>query len=315
VAKIGASPNPVDDSFFVGEWDKEQQRLFTEQMVQKVGFSFERGRQDVAPHPFCTNFSIGDVRLTTRYLNHLASAIMSSMHEAGHGMYEQGSPMDWDRTPLAGGVSLGVHESQSRLWENIVGRSRPFWSYFLPILQRHFPTLSGVDADQFYRGINKVQPSYIRVEADEVTYNLHIMIRFEIECAVLTKELAVKDIPGVWNEKMQSYFGLTPKSDSEGCLQDVHWSAGLIGYFPTYTVGNLLSYQIWKALTSQISGTEEKMAAGDFGQIFNWLRENIYAHGQRFTPKELVQRVTGKPMGADDLIAGLTSKYSEIYGL
>lgn len=315
VAKIKASPNQVDDSFFVGEWDKEQQRLFTEQMVQKVGFSFERGRQDVAPHPFCTNFSISDVRLTTRYLNHLASAIMSSMHEAGHGMYEQGSPMEWDRTPLAGGVSLGIHESQSRLWENIVGRSRPFWSHFLPTLQKHFPSLSGVSAEQFYRGINKVQPSFIRVEADEVTYNLHIMIRFEIECAVLSKELAVKDIPAVWNEKIQSYFGLSPKSDSEGCLQDVHWSAGLIGYFPTYTVGNLLSYQIWKALKAQVPNTDALMESGDFGPIFNWLRENIYAQGQRYTPKELVQRVTGKPMSADDLIAGLTGKYSEIYGL
>ena len=231
VKAIGQKPQ-IDDSFLYGQWDTTTQSEFTQDLVKGIGFDFERGRQDAAPHPFCTGWSVGDIRLTTRYKPYIGSAIFGSLHEAGHGMYEQGSPMEWDRTPLAGGVSNGVHESQSRLWENIVGRSRAFWSHFLPSLQAAFPALAPYDLDTFYRAINRVEPSLIRVEADELTYNLHVMVRFELECDILTRKLAVKDLPAAWNDKYERYLGIRPKSDSEGCLQDVHWSGRLDRVLP-----------------------------------------------------------------------------------
>jgi carboxypeptidase Taq len=304
-----------EDAFLYGEWDQEKQRQFTEMLVQAIGFDFSRGRQDTAPHPFCTGWSIGDVRLTTRYKPYLGSAIFGSLHEAGHGMYEQGSPMKWDRTPLAGGVSLGIHESQSRTWENIVGRSKPFWSHFLPQLRSSFPALGDVDLETFYRGINKVEPSFIRVEADELTYNLHILVRFEIEVAVLNGEMSVRDIPAAWNQKYTEYLGITPSTDSEGCLQDVHWAGGLIGYFPTYSMGNLLSYQIWRALQKDVPNTDELMARGEFAPILGWLVEKLYSKGRSVRPKELVQQITGKAMDPADYLDGLRAKYSEVYGL
>jgi carboxypeptidase Taq len=223
--------------------------------------------------------------------------------------------MDWDRTPLAGGVSLGIHESQSRTWENIVGRSRAFWQRFLPELQALFPELASLDLDDWYRSINKVEPSFIRVEADEVTYNLHVLVRFEIECDVLTGKLAVKDMPAAWNAKYQEYLGVTPRNDSEGCLQDVHWSMGSIGYFPTYSMGNLLSYQFWTCLRRDLGDTDALIAEGNFAPILGWLQEKIYRQGRLYTPKDLVLRVTGKPMGAEDYLEGLEAKYRDIYGL
>ncbi|HZH97453.1 MAG TPA: carboxypeptidase M32, partial [Fimbriimonadaceae bacterium] len=306
---------PVDDSGLHGEWDQAKQREFTEMLVKAIGFDMERGRQDTAPHPFCTGWSVGDIRLTTRFKPYIGSAIFGSLHEAGHGMYEQGSPERWDRTPLAGGVSLGLHESQSRLWENIVGRSKAFWQRFLPDLQARFPELGSYDLETWYRAINKVQPSYIRVEADEVTYNLHVLVRFEIECDVLTGKLAVRDMPDAWNAKYTEYLGVTPRNDSEGCLQDVHWSMGSIGYFPTYSMGNLLSYQIWRTLQRDLGDTDALISSGNFAPILEWLQEKIYRQGRKFAPKDLVQQVTGKPMGAEDYLAGLQEKYSGIYGL
>lgn len=314
VKEIQAQPE-TDDSWLYGNWDIEKQREFTEMLVQAIGFDFGRGRQDVAPHPFCTGWSIGDIRLTTRYKEYLGSAIFGSLHEAGHGMYEQGSPSHWDLTPLAGGVSLGLHESQSRTWENIVGRSRSFWEFFLPKLQAAFPAVASYDLDTFYRGINKVKPSLIRVEADELTYNLHIMVRFEIECDILTGALKVRDLPEAWNQKYKDYLGITPETDSEGCLQDVHWSMGSIGYFPTYSMGNLLSYQIWKALEEDVPSPFALFARGEFKPVLDWLRLKVYSQGRKYTPKDLVQRVTGKPMGAEDYLAGLTAKYREVYRL
>lgn len=314
VKQIAELPTP-DDSFLHGHFPKEDQRKFTEALVQKIGFDFNRGRQDTAPHPFCTGWSIGDIRLTTRFLDYLPSAIMGSMHEAGHGMYEQGSPFKWDRLPLAGGVSLGVHESQSRFWENIVGRSREFWSNSLPGLAQAFPSLSGVSLDQFYKAINIVRPSFIRVEADEMTYNLHVMVRFEIESDVLSGKLAVKDLPEAWNSKYEEYLGIRPKTDSEGCLQDVHWSMGSIGYFPTYSMGNLLSWQFWTCLKKDIPNAQDQFAAGKFDDVRGWLTEKIYSQGKLYTPKELVQRVTGKPISADDYLTGLLGKYKSIYDI
>lgn len=315
VKDIQASDVKADDSPLHGDWDKAKQSEFTEMLVRAIGFDMSRGRQDTAPHPFCTNFSVNDVRLTTRYLPFIGSAIFGSLHEAGHGMYEQGSPTEWDRTPLAGGVSLGIHESQSRFWENVIGRSRGFWKRFLPELQTRFPQLTGMDLDTWYVAINKVQPSLIRVEADEVTYNMHTMIRFETECDLLTGTLKVNDLPEAWNAKYTEYLGVTPDSDARGCMQDVHWSAGLIGYFPTYSMGNLLSYQFWNALKKDVANTDALIEAGEFQPILGWLQEKIYRKGSKYPPKELVMQVTGKPMGADDYVEGLSAKYREIYKL
>lgn len=312
--EIAAQP-AVDDTWLYGEWDTEKQKSFTEMLAAAIGFDFHRGRQDTAAHPFCTGWSVGDIRLTTRYKSYLGSAIFGTLHEAGHGMYEQGSPMAWDRTPLAGGVSLGIHESQSRTWENIVGRSRAFWQRFLPDLQAAFPALAGKDLDTFYCGINKVEPSFIRVEADELTYNLHILTRFELECDLLTGALAVEDLPEAWNAKYETYLGIRPSTDSEGCLQDVHWSAGLIGYFPTYSMGNVISYQIWRALERDLGDTDGLMAKGEFAPILNWLRENVYSKGKSIPPKQLVKQVTGKAMDPTDYLEGLSAKYRQIYGI
>lgn len=315
VKDIQASAVKADDAALYGDWSEAKQSEFTEMLVKAIGFDMTRGRQDTAPHPFCTNFSVNDVRLTTRYKPYIGSAIFGSLHEAGHGMYEQGSPAEWDRTPLAGGVSLGIHESQSRFWENIIGRSKPFWKRFLPELQFRFPELASFDLDTWYRSINKISPSLIRVEADELTYNMHTMVRFETECDLLTGTLRVNDLPEAWNAKYQEYLGVTPDSDSTGCMQDVHWSAGLIGYFPTYSMGNLLSYQFWNTLKEDVANTDALIEAGEFHRILGWLQEKIYRKGSKYPPKELVMQVTGKPMGAEDYIAGLTAKYSEIYAL
>jgi carboxypeptidase Taq len=305
----------IDDSKLYGDWDTDKQSKFTLGMVEKIGFDLSRGRQDVAPHPFCTGWSVGDIRLTTRYKPYIGSAIFGSLHEAGHGMYEQGSPAKWDRTRLAGGVSLGLHESQSRTWENIVGRSQEFWVFWLPRLQAEFPALGGISVADFYRQINKVNPSLIRVEADELTYNLHVMVRFEIECAVLSGELAVKDLPHAWNSKYEQYLGLTPDSDANGCLQDVHWSMGSIGYFPTYSMGNILSGQIWNSLQKDIPNPHAEFANGKFDKVFEWLREKIYAQGKKYSPKDLVKRVTGEDMNASYYLAMLEKKYKGIYNL
>lgn len=314
VKEIAAQPE-VDDSALYGDWDEAKQRDFSLKLISAIGYDMDRGRLDVAPHPFCTNFSTGDVRLTTRYKSFLGSAIFGSLHEAGHGVYEQGSPMEWDGTPLAGGVSLGLHESQSRTWENIVGRSRPFWSRFLPDLQAAFPALGGMKLDDFYQKINKVKPSLIRVEADELTYNLHVLVRFEIEQAVLTGELKVADMPEAWNAKYQEYLGITPETDSEGCLQDVHWSMGSIGYFPTYSMGNVLSYAIWRKLQDSVGDTDALIEAGHFEPILGWLQENLYKYGRSIPPKDLVVKITGEPMNPQPYLDGLSEKYRELYGL
>jgi carboxypeptidase Taq len=314
VKEISEQP-PVDDSILYGEWDIAKQREYTESLVKAIGFDFGRGRQDTAAHPFCSGWSRGDIRLTTRFKNYLPSSIFGSMHEAGHGMYEQGTPAKWDRTPLAGGVSLGVHESQSRTWENIVGRSLAFWEHFMPSLQSAFPALSGIDGKEFYRLINKVKPSFIRVEADELTYNLHVLIRFELECDLLTKTLEVKDLPEAWNEKYRKYLGIVPKTDTEGCLQDVHWSGGSIGYFPTYSMGNVLSYQIWNAMKKDVPDPDDLIRQGNFEPILGWLIANVYSRARQLKPKDLVLKVTGKPMDPTDYLQGLGAKYRGIYNL
>lgn len=315
VKEVAEKGRKIDNGFLTGDWPIEKQREFTELIVKAIGFDFDRGRQDTAPHPFCSGWSVNDIRLTTRFQPFLSSAVFGSLHEAGHGMYEQGSPAEWDRTPLAGGVSLGVHESQSRFWENIVGRSHEFWECFYGDLQKAFPSLGSVSLDDFHRAVNKVEPSLIRVEADEVTYNLHILVRFELECALLEGSVKVSELPDAWNAKYRDYLGVTPSTDKDGCLQDVHWSAGLVGYFPTYSMGNLLSYQFLAKMNAEIGDQKSAWAQGQFGQTLTWLQERIYRQGQRYTPRDLVMQVTGKPMGADDYLAGISAKYRSIYGI
>ena len=315
VANIGKAA-PIDDSILFLEYDVADQRAFAEKVLTDCGFDWNRGRQDTSVHPFCTHFGRGDVRITTRYSSSdLQSALFGSMHEMGHALYEQGSPESWENSVLAGGVSLGVHESQSRMWENLVGRSRAFWTRYFPDLQKTFPSqLGAVSFEEFYRAINRVSPSLIRVEADEVTYNLHIILRYEIERELLEGTLAVNDAPAAWNAKMQSYLGLVPQTDSEGVLQDVHWSHGSFGYFPTYSLGNILSVQLWEKarendeIKSAIDGAE-------YAPLLGWLRENIHSQGRKYSPQDLVRRATGEPLSVAPYVNYLQTKFGEIYGL
>ena len=272
---------------------------------------------DKAPHPFETSFSVNDVRITNRFDsgNPLAT-LFSAMHEAGHAMYEQGITPEYERTSLAHGASLAVHESQSRMWENLVGRSLPFWQLMYSRFKRLFPAqLDGVGLRNFHRAINKVQPSFIRVNADEATYNLHIMLRLELEIMLVEGTLEIKDLPAAWNAKMQEYLGIRPKNDAEGVLQDVHWSYGSIGYFSTYALGNLISAQLWEKIRKDIPDLDEHIRAGEFEALLHWLRENIHRYGRKYDPQDLVERVTGSRITAAPYVRYLTEKYSEIYGL
>ena len=315
IAAIKASGD-VSDAPLHQPFDVEKQREFGLKMVTAYGYDLERGRQDVAVHPFCTHFSQGDVRITTRFTpDFLNPSLFGTMHESGHAMYEQGVAPSLEGTPLSNGTSLGVHESQSRMWENFVGRSKPFWTWAYPQLQATFPQLSGVDLDSFYKAINKVQPSYIRVEADEATYNLHIMLRFELEMALIAGNVSVAELPQAWNDRFEAFFGITPPTDTLGVLQDVHWSSGLFGYFPTYALGNLLAAQYYrKALTDRPSIPDD-IANGKFDTLLGWLRENIHRHGRKFTAEELTQRVTGESIDPKYYLKYLNAKYGEIYGL
>jgi carboxypeptidase Taq len=314
IKAITASPQ-VDDSFLHQKFDEQKQWDFGEKVITKYGYDWNRGRQDKAVHPFTSNFGRTDVRITTRVdPNYVASALFSTMHECGHALYELGSSPDYERTTLAGATSLAIHESQSRMYENLIGRSLPFWEHFYPKLQDVFPTqLGNVDLKTFYKGINKVEPSLIRVEADEATYNLHIMLRLEIEIALLEGKLAVKDLPEIWNTRMQEYLGVTPANDAEGVLQDIHWSWGMIGYFSTYALGNLISGQLWEKINAEIPDLEEQIRKGEFGVLLEWLVENIHKHGKKYEPQELVERVTGSKIDPAAYMRYLKKKYRGIY--
>lgn len=311
-------PDAVDDSILAREFPEDRQKKFGETVVSALGFDWTRGRQDKAVHPFCTSFTRGDVRITTRFDTHfLPMALFGSMHETGHALYEQGVAPRYDGNVLGGGASLGVHESQSRLWENLVGRSRAFWQRFYPDLQAAFPeSLGDVSPDAWYRATNKVEPSLIRVEADEVTYNLHILLRFEMETEMLVGRLSVADAPAAWNAKMQEYLGLTPPDDAQGILQDVHWSGGSLGYFPTYSLGNVLSVQFFEKANADLGGQiAAQVAQGEFAPLRGWLGENIYQWGRKYLPNELVQRVTGGPLDPAPYLRYLKTKFGEVYGL
>ncbi len=317
VAAIFDRLDRVDSSVLHKQYDVDKQAEFGLMVIEQLGYDMTRGRQDKAVHPFTTNFSINDVRITTRYYpDYLPTALFGSIHEAGHAMYEQGSAQKYEGTALAGGVSLGVHESQSRLWENIVGRSKGFWKYYYPRLQETFPQqLGSLSLDEFYHVINAVSRSLIRVEADEVTYNLHIMLRFELENDLLEGKLAVRDAPDAWNSKMEQYLGIVPPDDSKGILQDVHWSSGLVGYFPTYSLGNFLSVQYWDQALQDNPSIPAEIERGNFEPLLTWLRENIHQYGRKYWPQELTERVTGEKIQTRSFMRYLKAKYSEIYDL
>jgi carboxypeptidase Taq len=295
----------------------DAQQAFGEQIIDAFGYDFERGRQDRSAHPFTTSFSIDDVRLTTRFDEHfLPSGLFSTLHEAGHGLYEQGIDPALERTPLAEGTSLGMHESQSRLWENLVGRSRPFWSHYYPALQDAFPdAFEDVSLDAFYRAINKVEPSLIRVESDEVTYNLHIMLRFELERGLVQGTVSVDALPDLWRAKMDEYLGVQPDTDAEGVLQDVHWSMGAIGYFPTYALGNLMSVQLFDQIRQDLPDLDTQIARGDFDALLGWLREHIHQYGRMHQAPDLLERVTGDELHAAPWLRYIRDKYSALYNV
>jgi len=309
---------PVDDSCLRQPFPGAEQLAFAEEVVKRFGYDFARGRQDLTAHPFMTKLSWGDVRITTRFKdNGLSEPLFTTMHEAGHGMYEQGVSRKFDGTPLGEGTSHGVHESQSRLWENVVGRSRPFWSFFYPGLQKGFPEqLGSVPLDAFHRAINKVEPSLIRTDADEVTYDLHVILRFDFELDLLEGRLEVGDLPGAWRERMRADLGVVPLDDRDGVLQDPHWYDGTIGgMFQGYTLGNIMSAQFYRAALKAHPEIPEEISSGEFGTLLGWLTENIYSHGSKYEAPEILDRTTGSPLNTGPYIDYLRSKYEGLYDL
>ena len=318
VVEAITSQPPVDNSCLQQHYPEAEQLAFCHNVLKQMGYDLERGRQDKTLHPFMTRFSIDDVRITTRvYENNLAQGLFSTIHEMGHAFYELGNAPELEGTPLAGGVSSGVHESQSRLWENLVGRSRPFWRYFYPQLQAHFPSqLGAVAFETFYPAINRVSRSLIRTDADEITYNLHVMIRFDLELDLLEGKLAVKDLPAAWNDRYLNDLGVAPISDSNGVLQDVHWYTGQIGgMFQGYTLGNLMSAQFFDTAVAAHPEISDRIETGDFTVLHDWLQTNIYHHGRKFTAAETIKRVTRQTLSTKPLMDYIRRKYGDLYGI
>lgn len=316
VTHVAAHQDAVDDSVFWGEFPTEQQRVLSLAIIERFGLDAEVSRLDIAPHPFASKTSTTDIRLTTRYDEaHLAQSLFAGMHECGHGLYEAGVSPSLERTLLSRGCSLSLHESQSRLWENLVGRSRPFWTFALPIVRDVFPgQFGGVDEETIYRAANKMHPSLIRVEADELTYNLHIILRFELEQDMIHGRLPLRDLPEAWNAKMEQYLGQTPPDDAKGVLQDIHWSGGGFGYFPTYALGNLISVQIWDRLQNDLPDLTDQMAQGEFAPLRAWLGEHLHRYGRKFTPRETLKLVAGGPLDPEPYLSYLTAKVESLYG-
>jgi carboxypeptidase Taq len=313
-AIVGSRHRP-DRSIVKRCYPIEQQRIFGEMAAASIGFDFNAGRLDTVVHPFCSGLGPNDTRITTRWdQNYFNSALFSILHEAGHGLYNQGLPKKHWGTPMGNSVSLGIHESQSRLWENIVGRSRSFWEYFYPKAQAIFAhQLEDVPLDDFLHAVNDVRPSFIRVEADEATYTLHIVLRFDIEQALVSGDLDTRDLPEAWNEKFKALFGKEVPDDANGCLQDVHWSFASFGYFPTYALGNLYAAQFYQQARTDIADLEESFARGDFSLLLDWLRKNIHAQGMRYKAPALIEHVTGEPLNHQHMITSLRQKYTEFY--
>jgi carboxypeptidase Taq len=299
------------------EYPVERQQVFGQAAAAAIGFDFDAGRLDVTTHPFCSTFGPGDVRLTTRYnARDFNDGFFGILHEAGHGLYEQGLDPEHFGTPLGSAVSLGIHESQSRLWENVVGRGRPFWEHFFPRARQVFlSALRDVGLDDFLFAVNDVQRSFIRVEADEATYNLHIILRFELEQALIAGDLPAADVPAAWNWKFRQSFDLVPPTDAQGCLQDIHWSGGGIGYFPTYTLGNLYAAQLMEQARRDLGDVDADFRRGEFGRLKGWLNAKVHRAGQRWRPAELCRRVTGRPLSHQPLLGYLRQKYAPLYGI
>lgn len=324
IAKVQDSKTKVSTKCLEVKVDPKDQHKFGQLVIETMGFDLSAGRLDVTTHPFCSGFAPGDTRLTTRYRDEkFTDALYGTMHEAGHGLYEQGLPKSPQGRrpglfgqPLGESISLGIHESQSRMWENFVGRSKPFWKWAHPLITRHlskkFDKWSPKD---LHAATNTTKPSFIRVEADEGTYNMHIMIRFELERALVSGQMSVKDVPREWNKRYKDYLGIEVPDDRRGCLQDVHWSFGLIGYFPTYTLGNLYAAQFWETINEQIVDLPKQISKGKFLELKNWLNENIHRHGRRYLAADLCKKVTGKELSADPLLRHLTEKAEAVYGI
>ena len=317
VAEIAAGGREPKREILARNFPVDVQRQFGRRAAEQIGFDFRAGRLDESAHPFCSGMGPRDCRITTRYdANFFPGAFFGILHEAGHGLYEQGQRTDWFGLPPGEDVSLGIHESQSRMWENLVGRSRAFWQYYYDDAQRAFPeALGGVPLDDFYFAVNDVRPSLIRVEADEATYNLHILIRFELEQDVLHGQLAAGDLPGAWNEKYRRYLGIEPPTDSDGVMQDVHWSAALVGYFPTYSLGNLYASQLFEQAEADLGSLADQFRRGEFTPLRDWLGEKIHRPGRCYSATELVHRVTGGPLTHEALLRHLRGKFAPLYGL
>ncbi len=307
----------VDDTFLHQHYEINKQKQFARYIATTIGYDFSRGHLGTVVHPFATSFSRDDARITTRWNpDFLNPALFGTLHESGHAMYEQGTHPELARTPLARGTSLGIHESQSRMMENMVGRNRGFWQTHFPVLQAMFPEqLHQHSAEDFYRAINKTMPSFIRVEADELTYNFHIILRFELEQAMLNGDIAAKDLPGAWSEKIESLLGIVPPTDKVGCLQDVHWSKVYFGYFPTYALGNLYAAQLFETAVAQTPTITAELNQGKTTSLVAWMRQNVHQHGKKYTPRELILRATGQPLSHEPFMRYVTQKFSDIYGL
>jgi len=314
--EIFARAERVDDSFLHEPFDPDGQWKLTLDLLEAMGYDFRHGRQDKSPHPFTTGFGIADVRVTTRiHERDVRAGLFGSLHEGGHALYEQNIDPSFDRGPLAQGSSLGIHESQSRLWENLVGRSRPFWERWFPEMKHRFPApLEGVGFQRFYEGINRVKPSLIRVEADEVSYSLHIFVRFEMELELLSGNLALKDLPGAWNDKMRDTLGVTPSNHAEGCMQDMHWADASVGYFPTYALGNLYGVMIFNQAKSELPDLDDQIRSGQLANLKAWLTDKVYRHGRSLDPAEILHGATGRELTPQPFLAYVREKYGEIYG-
>lgn len=313
IKQVAASQS-CDDHFLFGTFDQEQQLKFSRELLKEMQYDMKKGRLDLSAHPFSTSMHPSDSRITTRiHPTGLFSNISAVMHETGHALYEMNLPAEHYGSPLGEAISLGMHESQSRWWETLIGHSKPFWQRYLPLLKQHFKSqLDHVSLDAFYRAINKVNPSYIRIEADEATYGLHVILRFELERALIEGSLKVRDVPEAWNAQMKDLLGVTPPTNREGCLQDIHWAMGAFGYFPTYTLGNLYASHLFLGFARDFPNWKEKLTAEGLGFIKEWLAKSVHRHGRRYTSKELLQQVAGKPFSADAFIQYLTGKYGEL---
>ena len=317
IARLSSEGATVDDRPLFGHFPVEDQRPLIDETIALMGFSHEGWRLDDTVHPFATRIGRGDVRITTRWdETYFPAGLYGAMHECGHGLYEAGIPASLARSPLGAGESLGMHESQSRLWENMVGRGRPFCGVLAPRVAQHLGgSLAGLDPDVLYRAVNRIRPSYIRVESDEVTYALHIVLRFELEQRLIDGTLAIDDLPEAWNSRFEEFFGMKIDNDANGVLQDVHWAAGLIGYFPTYALGNLIAGQLWERVQIDVPDLDERIAAGELAPLREWLGEHIHRHGSKFTTTELLVREAGGPISVQPFVGYLKRKLGQIYDL